>query len=322
MKRYLVTGGCGFIGSYVVEKLLKDENNFITVIDKMGIGSSPDNIINGHPRVNYIFRDIATGDIAAAIPSGKMDYVIHLAAESHVDRSIEESSPFVQSNVAGTVNILNYVKDVGSRMVHVSTDEVYGHLDLTSPPFRESDSLQPRSPYAASKASSDLFVQSYFKTYNIDVSITRCCNNYGPRQHHEKLIPTIIRSIISGKKVPIYGNGMNIREWIHAKDHAAAIIEVLYMNAPGTVFNIPGSKHLTNIDITKKIIEIVEKQLPSIKRDGDDYIEFVVDRLGHDFRYAVATQYNLQAVEYQQEFCLEDTVAHYLKKYSELKQIL
>tara|TARA_R110000796_G_scaffold48911_1_gene117042 strand:+ start:42633 stop:43613 length:981 start_codon:yes stop_codon:yes gene_type:complete len=326
MKIYLVTGGCGFIGSYVVGELLKDENNFIYVIDKMGIGSSPDNIIGGHlgghPRVNYIFRDIAAADIAAVLPSVRADYVIHLAAESHVDRSIEDSSPFVQSNVAGTVNILNYVKDVGARMVHVSTDEVYGHLDLTSPPFRESDPLQPRSPYAASKAASDLFVQSYFKTYHTDVSITRCCNNYGPRQHDEKLIPTIIRAIISGKKIPIYGNGMNIREWIHAKDHAAAIIEVLYMDDPGTVFNIPGSKHLTNIDITRNIIGIVENQLPSTKREGGDYIEFVVDRAGHDFRYAVATQYDLESVKYQQEFCLEDTVAHYIKKYSELKQIL
>ena len=326
MKIYLVTGGCGFIGSYVVGELLKDENNFIYVIDKMGIGSSPDNIIGGHlgghPRVNYIFRDIAAADIAAVLPSVRADYVIHLAAESHVDRSIEDSSPFVQSNVAGTVNILNYVKDVGARMVHVSTDEVYGHLDLTSPPFRESDPLQPRSPYAASKAASDLFVQSYFKTYHTDVSITRCCNNYGPRQHDEKLIPTIIRAIISGKKIPIYGNGMNIREWIHAKDHAAAIIEVLYMDDPGTVFNIPGSKHLTNIDITRNIIGIVENQLPSAKRAVSDYIEFVVDRAGHDFRYAITTQYNLEAVEYQQEFCLGDTVAHYIKKYSELKQIL
>lgn len=313
MKYYLVTGGCGFIGSYVVEKLLADENNFIYVIDKMGIGSSPDNIIHGHPRVNYIFRDIITADIAAVLPSAKIDYVIHLAAESHVDRSIKDSTPFVQSNVVGTINILDYVKSVGARMVHVSTDEVYGHLQASDPPFRESDSLQPRSPYAASKAASDLFVLSYYKTYNIDVSITRCCNNYGPRQHHEKLIPTIIRSIISGKKIPIYGNGMNIREWIHAEDHAAAIIEVLHMNAPGTVFNIPGSKHLANIDIASKIIKILEKQLPRVKREEGDYIEFVEDRAGHDFRYAVATQYNLEAVDYQRDFCLEDTVAFYIK---------
>lgn len=315
MKNYLVTGGCGFIGSYVVKKLLENKNNFIYVIDKMGIGSSHDNIINGHPRINYIFRDIAAICIKTALPTVKIDYVINLAAESHVDRSIKDSAPFVQSNVTGTVNVLDYVKSSGARMVHVSTDEVYGHLQISEPPFRESDSLQPRSPYAASKAAADLFVLSYYKTYNIDVSITRCCNNYGPRQHDEKLIPTIIRSIISGKKVPIYGNGMNIREWIHAEDHAAAIIEVLYMNAPGTIFNIPGSKHLANIDITSEIIKIVEKQLPKVKRVEGDYIEFVDDRAGHDFRYAVATQYNLEAVDYQRDFCLEDTVAHYIKKY-------
>ena len=315
MKYYLVTGGCGFIGSYVVEELLHDENNFVYVIDKMGIGSSLDNIIDGHPRVNYIFKDISVEDIATCLPSRKFDYVIHLAAESHVDRSIKNSMPFVQSNVTGTVNVLEFVKQMDARMVHVSTDEVYGHLTETDPSFTEDSPLQPRSSYAASKASSDLFVQAYHETFKINASITRCCNNYGPRQHSEKLIPTIIRSMVSGKKIPIYGSGKNIREWIHAQDHARAIIEVLHTGIPGQVYNIPGAKELTNIEIASNIIRLVEKQFGNEEREYSDYIEYVKDRAGHDFRYSIDTRHDLEAVADQREFDLEETVIFYMDQY-------
>ena len=202
MSTYVVTGGCGFIGSYVIKELLKskDKDLFIYNIDKMGIGSSEENVVEDK-RVENHFMDIANGDawrLHMANPldfiSKNVDYVIHLAAESHVDRSIDNPLAFVDSNLKGTANVLELVRKHHARMVHVSTDEVYGHLEKHDPPFTEESPLAPRSPYSATKAGSDLLVQSYIETFGIDASITRCCNNYGPRQHDEKLITTVIRS--------------------------------------------------------------------------------------------------------------------------------
>tara|TARA_R100001163_G_scaffold26574_1_gene21572 strand:- start:953 stop:1933 length:981 start_codon:yes stop_codon:yes gene_type:complete len=323
MSTYLVTGGCGFIGSYVIKELLKlkDKELFIYNIDKMGVGSSAENIVKDE-RVQNHFIDISNDEhwrLNMANPlefiDKKIDYVLHLAAESHVDRSIDNPLSFVDSNLVGTSKILELVRKHKARMIHVSTDEVYGHLDKDDPPFSEDSPLAPRSPYSATKAGSDLLVQSYVTTFGIDASITRCCNNYGARQHDEKLIPTIIRSVILGKKVPVYGNGKNIREWIHAQDHAKAIIEVLFDDVPAKIYNIVGNLVCNNLELIKKVIKEIEHQFPNYKRKRSDYLEFVQDRKGHDFKYQLSSKHNLKSVKKQNKFNLSSTVKYYVEKY-------
>ena len=322
MSTYVVTGGCGFIGSYVIKELLKSEDKdlYIYNIDKMGIGSLPENVVEDE-RVEHHFMDIANGDawrIHMANPldfiTEDVDYVIHLAAESHVDRSIDNPLEFVDSNLKGTANVLELVRKHRARMVHVSTDEVYGHLERDDPPFTEESPLAPRSPYSATKAGSDLLVQSYIETFGIDASITRCCNNYGPRQGDEKLIPTVIRSIVKGDKIPVYGTGENIREWIHAEDHAKAIIEVL-LTGEDQLYNIPGSGTYTNVKLINIIIQMIELFYPEYKREKKEYIEFVKDRAGHDFKYELSTKHDLQAVKNQKSFSVEETIKYYIEQY-------
>ena len=323
MSTYVVTGGCGFIGSYVIQELLKskDKKLFIYNIDKMGVGSSEENVIDDK-RVQNHFIDISNDEhwrLHMANPldfiDKDVDYVIHLAAESHVDRSIDNPLSFAYSNLIGTAKVLELVRKHSARLVHVSTDEVYGHLGEKDPPFSEDSPLAPRSPYSSTKAGSDLLVQSYITTFGIDASITRCCNNFGPRQGDEKLIPTVIRSIVQGNKVPVYGTGKNIREWIHAEDHAKAIIEVLHDDVPATVYNIPGNVVCNNLDLIKKVIKGIEHQFPSYKRKKSDYMELVPDRKGHDFKYQLSTKHNLSAVKKQKKFNLSQTVKYYVNKY-------
>jgi dTDP-glucose 4,6-dehydratase len=322
MSTYVVTGGCGFIGSYVMKELLKskDDNLFIYNIDKMGVGSSEENIIEDE-RVQNHFIDISNDEhwrLNMANPlefiSKQVDYVIHLAAESHVDRSIDNPLSFVNSNLVGTAKILELVRKHKCRMVHVSTDEVYGHLGKDDPPFTEESPIAPRSPYSATKAGSDLLVQSYIETFNVNAAITRCCNNYGPRQGDEKLIPTVIRSIVSGNKIPVYGKGDNIREWIHAEDHAKAIIEVA-LKGKESLYNVAGNLVINNLDLIKRIIKGVELQYPNFKRKNKDYIEFVADRKGHDFKYQLTSKHNLKAVKKQSKFSLGKTIKYYVEKY-------
>jgi len=338
MSTYLVTGGCGFIGSYVIKQLLKskDKDTFIYNIDKMGVGSSEENIVEDK-RVENHFMCLANGDawrLHMATPldfiSRNIDYVIHLAAESHVDRSIDNPLAFVDSNLKGTANVLELVRKHKAKMVHVSTDEVYGHLEKDDPPFTEESPLAPRSPYSSTKAGSDLLVQSYIETFGIDALITRCCNNYGPRQHDEKMIPTAIRSIVQGNKIPVYGAGENIREWIHAEDHAKAILEVLYDEdvrpSSDRIFNITGNRVCNNLDLIEEIIAVIEKHHPGYSRRSrgatgtlrGDYIEFVTDRKGHDFKYQLSTKWKLSAVKKQKKFNLHSTVKYYVEKYKAL----
>tara|TARA_R110000764_G_scaffold54966_3_gene119913 strand:- start:4427 stop:5359 length:933 start_codon:yes stop_codon:yes gene_type:complete len=305
---FLVTGAAGFIGSHVVDELLKRHDVLqIFVIDKLGMGSDMANLAIDS-RIKFINEDIADDWAYEDLP--KIDFILNLAAESHVDRSITDPLACVTSNVLGTARILELARKDGARLVHVSTDEVYGHLQLEDPAFTEETKLAPRSPYSATKAGADLLVQSYVTTFGIDASITRCCNNYGPRQADEKLIPTVIGKLINGEPVPVYGNGQNIREWIHVSDHARAIIEVLFEGSSGEVYNIPGSVHLSNLDMIDEIVSKVLEFEPVINPS----IEFVADRAGHDFKYSVSTKYNLASVRNQRGFNLTDTVEFYLTK--------
>lgn len=307
--KYLVTGGYGFIGSHVVSELFKDEDNEIVVVDCMTIGSDLKNIseeIVKSDRFEKYIVDISDWcTLRAVFSHEKPDVVLHLAAESHVDRSLSNPSQFVHTNFTGTHNVLMGVLMCDSRLVHVSTDEVYGQLGENDLPFLETNILDPRSPYSASKAASDLLVLSYIKSYDIDATITRCCNNYGPNQHSEKLIPTIISSLRENRKVPIYGKGDNIREWIYVDDHAKAIIEI--SKFPGDTFhlsnhirNIPGKISMSNLEMVKYIWKAIGTET------FEDSIEFVEDRKGHDFRYEIDTIYRtqLKSVKYQLNFDL------------------
>ena len=306
MKRnYLVTGAAGFIGSHVVDQILeRSDVEKVFVVDFLGVGSNIKNLSND-PRVNLIVQDLCNIYWKEKLP--KIDYILHLAAESHVDRSIEDPMAFIKSNVVGTVNVLELAREDRARMVHVSTDEVYGHLGPNDDPFTEETCMSPRSPYSSSKASSDLIALSYSTTYNTNVSITRCCNNYGPRQHTEKLIPTVITSLKEGKRIPVYGDGKNIREWIHVADHAKAIIEVLFNGEQGEVYNIPGSCELSNIELIERIVKAAKGSNTNVQ----DYIEYVQDRAGHDFRYSLTTKHKLSAVANQRDFNLDDTIKFY-----------
>ena len=309
-KNYLVTGACGFIGSHVVDQiLLRDDVNKIYVIDFLGHGSNMDNLAIDD-RVELIVLDLCNPIWRDYLPH--IDYILHLAAESHVDRSITDPTAFIKSNVIGTTNILELAKEDQCRMVHVSTDEVYGHLGFDEDPFTEETNLAPRSPYSSSKASSDLIALSYATTFGVDVSITRCCNNYGPRQDDEKLIPTVIKKVVNGEKIPVYGDGKNVREWIHVEDHAKAILEVLDKGKPGEVFNIPGSEEMSNLDIINRIL----REVISHEAKIEDFIEFVEDRAGHDLRYSLSSKKFLTSVKYQRRFTLADTVEFFVNKNS------
>lgn len=279
--KFFVTGGCGFIGSNYVSYLLNfvEGVSKVTVYDKITYAANLKNLEKHieDPRLEVIIGDIC--DFQSLAKSIKdHEIVVHFAAESHVDRSIVDPKSFVETNLYGTYNVLEACRLSSVKsMIQVSTDEVYGSLPEGF--ADESQVLHPNSPYAASKAGADLLARSYFITHNLDVRITRCSNNYGQYQFPEKVIPVFIKSLLSTGKAPIYGNGMNIREWIHVSDHCRGIQSVLQNGSPGEIYNIGSGIYLTNIELANKIIEILGKKADSIK--------FIEDRKGHDFRYAL-----------------------------------
>jgi dTDP-glucose 4,6-dehydratase len=282
--RYFVTGGAGFIGSNYVEHLFKQVNGMtgVTIYDKFTYAANPKNYqeFTNDSRLNVIKGDICDPNLLENSMADH-DYVIHFAAESHVDRSIDDASAFVQTNVLGTFNVLEASRRVGIKtMIHVSTDEVYGSLAEGS--ADENYPLEPNSPYAASKAASDLLARSYFVTHGLDVRTTRCCNNYGRYQYPEKVIPVFVNKLNSGKKLPIYGDGRNVREWIHVSDHARGIHTVLENGNPGEIYNIGTGSHLSNNDLANEIIKLMGLD--------DNVKSYVADRQGHDFRYSVDSQ--------------------------------
>lgn len=280
-----VTGGAGFIGGNFVHYMVsKYPNYMIHNLDSLTYAGDLTKHESIETNDNYHFVKIDITDrhtIMNLFSEENYDYIVHFAAESHVDRSITDPGIFVQTNVIGTQNLLDASKEFGvNKFVHVSTDEVYGELDFDPTTFFTEDTpLQPNSPYSASKASSDLLVRAYHETYKLPINITRCSNNYGPYHFPEKLIPLTISRVLNDEKVPVYGNGQNIRDWLHVQDHCSAIDLVMHEGSNGEVYNVGGHNEKTNLEVVQTIIEALGK--------SEELIEFVEDRLGHDKRYAI-----------------------------------
>lgn len=304
MQTILITGGAGFIGSNFVPYFLDKHKEYkIVNIDKLTYAGNLDNLKECENNQNYTFIQ---GDICDRTLIEKIfkDYdirgVIHFAAESHVDNSIKNPDAFIQTNIVGTFTLVDVAKNYwldaphkvkqgyeNCRFHHISTDEVYGDLDETGF-FTETTPYNPSSPYSSSKASSDLIVKAYKRTYGLNITISNCSNNYGPKQHNEKLIPTIIRKCLSSEKIPVYGTGKNIRDWLYVLDHCKAIDLIYHNGKNGETYNVGGRNERQNIEIVKTICNILDKKIPSKNlKSYFELVEFVTDRAGHDRRYAI-----------------------------------
>ena len=294
MKNILITGGAGFIGSHVVKRFVKKYSDYnIVNLDKLTYASNVDflNEISSFKNYTFVKADICNfSKIQEVFLKYKITDVIHLAAESHVDNSIENALEFANTNIIGTINLLelsrkNWNKKNKNLFYHISTDEVFGTLDEKGI-FREESRYDPHSPYSASKASADHFVRAFYDTHKLPVVVSNCSNNYGPNQHKEKLIPTVINSLINKTRIPVYGNGLNVRDWLYVEDHVEAIDLIFHRGSVGETYCIGGNNEIRNLDLIKLII----KQFDSIKKHKNssiDLISFVKDRLGHDYRYAI-----------------------------------
>ncbi len=296
MKKILITGGAGFIGSHVVRLFLKNYPNYqIFNLDALTYAGNLENLkdVETEPNYNFIKGDIVDEELMTKLfQEHQFDGVIHLAAESHVDRSISDPLSFIKTNILGTVNLLNAARAVWNGnfedklFYHISTDEVYGSLGEEGL-FTETTAYDPRSPYSSSKASSDHLVRAYYHTYGMPVVISNCSNNYGPNQFPEKLIPLAINNIKKMKSIPIYGKGENIRDWLYVVDHANAIDMIFHKGTIGETYNIGGINEWTNIDLIKKMCEVLDRKLERVPGTSASLITFVKDRAGHDMRYAI-----------------------------------
>jgi dTDP-glucose 4,6-dehydratase len=295
MKTIIITGGAGFIGSHVVRRFVRKYPEYRVVnLDKLTYAGNLANLkdIETSPNYEFVKADIVDASaINEIFAKYRPDGVIHLAAESHVDRSISNPMEFIFTNIIGTVNLLNAARSVwdnaeGKKFYHISTDEVYGSLGETGF-FYETTAYDPRSPYSASKASSDHLVRAYFHTYKLPVVISNCSNNYGPFQFPEKLIPLSIHNIRNNKPIPIYGKGENIRDWLFVEDHAAAIDLIFHKAAVGETYNIGGHNEWTNIDLIRLLCRIMDSKLCRPEGESEKLITYVKDRAGHDLRYAI-----------------------------------
>jgi dTDP-glucose 4,6-dehydratase len=316
-KKILITGGAGFIGGNFVQYMVDKYSQYdIYNLDLLTYAGDLTKHKHIEIKDNYRFvkADIADREtIMALFEKEKFDYVVHFAAESHVDRSITDPGVFVQTNVVGTQVLLDASRAVDvTKFVHVSTDEVYGELDFDPTTFfTEETPLQPNSPYSASKASSDLLVRAYNETYGLPVNITRCSNNYGPYHFPEKLIPLTISRVLNEQKVPVYGDGKNIRDWLHVIDHCAAIDLVMHEGVNGEVYNVGGHNERTNQEVVKTIIKALGK--------SEELIEFVKDRLGHDKRYAIDPT-KLENLGWQPTYTFETGIAQTIQWYLDNKE--
>jgi len=293
-----ITGAAGFIGSNFVHYLKSQGYDDIVVLDKLTYAASTDNL-NPHTFPIEIVDIADKKPLQRIFQKYRPRFVFHFAAESHVDNSIEDATPFVETNVTGTLNLLELsVMYKVEKFHHISTDEVYGALGYDDPPFTEETPYNPQNPYSASKAASDHFVTAFGNTYGLPVVITNCSNNYGPRQNKEKLIPKTINNILEGKKIPVYAQGQNIRDWIYVEDHCKAILEVWYGGGVGHKYNIGGECEVKNIDLVKTIIRLMGA--------SEDLIEFVDDRPGHDLRYAIDNAKIIQTLNWHPSHTLEE----------------
>jgi dTDP-glucose 4,6-dehydratase len=307
-KKILVTGGAGFIGCNLIRHLIQNTDHHVINADKLTYAGNLESLedVEGDARYQFQQVDIVDYDSVSQLFEHQPDAVMHLAAESHVDRSIDGPAEFVQTNVVGTFNLLQSAKiyyeslaedrKPGFRFHHISTDEVYGSLEMDDAPFSETTPYDPHSPYSASKAASDHLVRAWADTYKLPVLITNCSNNYGPYQFPEKLVPVVILKALSGQPIPVYGKGENIRDWLYVGDHAEALYEVLSKGRPGETYNIGGNNERTNIDLVRMICQILDGERPVAENSAitdsaigkyEDLITFVTDRPGHDLRYAI-----------------------------------
>lgn len=311
----LVTGGCGFIGSHFLRYMMNTyPNDSFICLDALTYAGNEENIkdLLGDERLKQYIGTICDAKLVESIFSThKPDIVVHFAAETHVDRSIAGPQIFLETNVMGTGVLLDAcLRHGGVRFHHVSTDEVYGALPLgEGEAFTESDPLQPTSPYASSKASSDLLALSYYKTYGLPVTVSRCSNNYGTHQYPEKLIPLIIQKALRDEPLPVYGDGLNVRDWIHVLDHCRGIDTILQKGMPGEVYNIGANEEVANIDLVKRILDCLEKSY--------ELITYVDDRLGHDRRYAINSG-KLRTLGWKPEYTLGDTLREVVEWYRDM----
>jgi dTDP-glucose 4,6-dehydratase len=324
-KKAIVTGGAGFIGSHLVLKLTQMGYQVCNV-DKLSYASSliPLENLNKEQHQFHKLDICETEQIKKIIFDFKPVVIFHLAAESHVDRSISGSDPFIKSNIEGTHSLLKVAREYYEsqalthfKFIHVSTDEVYGSLSQNEPAFTEETPYKPNSPYSASKASSDHLARAWSETYKLPVIITHCSNNYGPHQYPEKLIPLMIHNAVKNIPLPVYGNGKNIRDWIHVEDHVEGLIAAFQNGLPGEVYNFGGENEIENIFIVNKICELLDQKRPSSK-PYNNLINFVTDRKGHDFRYAINNKKSREKLDWKPKWNfdqgLESTLDYELKK--------
>ena len=339
--KILITGGAGFIGSAVIREMINNTDHVIINVDKLTYAGNEESLSSINNSSRYIFEKVDILDeseINRLLHQHQPDLIMHLAAESHVDRSIDGPSEFIQTNIVGTYILLEQARYYWSKLKdgkknkfrfhHVSTDEVYGDLNETDPLFNEDSSYKPSSPYSASKASSDHLVRAWHRTYGLPIVISNCSNNYGPYQFPEKLIPLMILNAIEGKKLPVYGNGKNVRDWLYVDDHARALIKVATNGSIGETYNIGGYNEIQNIDVVKTVCRILDNKI-SIKPKGihkyEELITFVDDRSGHDLRYAIDALKIFTELGWKPnetfESGIEKTVCWYLENESWCKNI-
>lgn len=325
----LITGGAGFIGSHVVRKFLKSGKYKVINLDKLTYAGNLENLrdVENHSNYEFIKGDICDFDfINQLFETYDFTGVVHLAAESHVDRSISNPMEFIQTNVVGTVSLLNAAKDAwkdseGKKFYHVSTDEVYGSLGDEGL-FTETTAYDPKSPYSASKASSDHFVRAYGNTYGLPYVISNCSNNYGPNHFPEKLIPLMIHNIQNGKPLPVYGKGENIRDWLYVEDHARAIELIFEKGEMGETYNIGGFNEWKNIDLVHLLCDLMDEKLGNEKGTSRELIKFVTDRAGHDLRYAIDASKLSDELGWRPSLQFEEGLSKTIDWYLENKQWL